>query len=412
QMGLGASLNNFIVYLNSLESQEQKPEKVKGSVNVLTYHGAKGLEWNVVVLESLEKDELKENEVMKKSFFGVNDIVTEMPSAENLFPERYIQLLPWFMGANDKLPEDLKKYIQEKPEYKLIEGKIREELKRLLYVGVTRARDFLVTISYKKNSLKWIENAGGKEVRPDLNTGNKIDIWDTGKYSEFEIITGDPDFEGIQDEEQPKKLTRPLEHKSFEERYISPSKISEDSTFDVDMLKDFRKRISLKDGQNTDDADIGNCLHYIYYSYNREEDDAHAKTESILKTLNMWSVFTNPKEIVNSVENLYQFLENRYGTAARIYKELPLQNLTDGGQVIRGSIDLVWETQNGVVVVDYKSYQGGINKITDQKDDHYAGIYGPQLLTYQKMLEAAGKKVLATCIYYAVMGVVVVVKSK
>jgi ATP-dependent exoDNAse (exonuclease V) beta subunit len=120
----------------------------------------------------------------------------------------------------------------------------------------------------------------------------------------------------------------------------------------------------------------------------------------------MQSDFPEHQDIVTSIQNLYQFLESQYGPAVKIYKELPLQNFTEGEQVIRGSIDLVWETKVGLVVVDYKSYPGGIKNITNKDDAHYAGIYAPQLLTYQKMLEAAGKNVLATCIYYAVMGVV------
>lgn len=411
QLGLGASLNNFIVYLNSLEFQEQKPEKVKGSVNVLTYHSSKGLEWNVVLLESLDKNELEQDDIMRRSFFGVNDMVTELPTAKNLFPERYIQSLPWFLGVKEKIPEDIKTIIEGKKEYKIIEEKISEEVKRLLYVGATRARDYLVSVSYDKKPLKWIENIGGREVKPGNNAGDTIDVWDAEKEAELEVITGEPGFTGFQEKKQPMRLVRPSHKDNIEARYISPSKAVEDTAFDVEVLKNFDKRISIKDDQDIDDSQIGNCLHYIFYSYNQRENDPLTKAKSILKNLNMLSVFPEPQHIVDSIENLYQFLESQYGPAAKIYKELPLQNFTQKEQVIRGSIDLVWETNDGLVVVDYKSYQGGIKNITNKDDAHYAGIYGPQLLTYQKMLEVAGKNVLATYIYYAIMGVVADVKS-
>ncbi len=410
QLGLGASLNNFIVYLNSLEIQEQKPEKVKGSVNVLTYHSAKGLEWNLVVLESLDKDELKQDDLMRKSFFGVNDMVTALPSPENLFPERYIQLLPWFLGSKKNVPEDIKNIIQEKEEYKIIENKISHEIKRLLYVGVTRARDYLVTVSYHNKPLKWVENIGGKEIIPANNTGETLDVWDTGIPADLKDITGDPEFTGIQEEEQPKRLVRPGEYDHFEERYIRPSKAMEESAYEVTVLKNFEKRISLKAGKETEEAQIGNALHYIFYSYSERESDPLAKTQSILSNLNMQADFPEHQDIVTSIQNLYQFLESQYGPAIKIYKELPMQHFTDNKQVVRGSIDLVWETKEGMVVVDYKSYPGKVKNITNKDDAHYAGIYGPQLETYKNLLNTAGKNVLATCIYYPVMGVAVEIK--
>ena len=314
------------------------------------------------------------------------------------------------MGSKQKIPEDVKQVIKAKQEYKITEDKIEEEVKRLLYVGVTRARDYLVTVSYDNKPLKWIENIGGKEVIPGNAKGDTIDVWDSGKHAELETITGDPEFTGNHAPQQPRGLTRPSGEEDFEERYVSPSKVSEDSTFNVEVLKNFGKRISTEKDQNKDDAEIGNCLHHIYYSWSREDENPLKKAENILTNLEMQSVFPNPQEIVDSIENLYQFLEDNYGAAENIYKELPLQNFTENEQIIRGSIDLVWETQHGVVVMDYKSYQGSIKSITNTNDAHYAGIYGPQLLTYQKMLEAAEKNVLATCIYYAVMEVVVEVK--
>ena len=143
QLGLGASLNNFVVFLTGLPNQEEKAEKVKGSVNILTYHKAKGLEWNIVILESLDFDELSTDEMIRKSFFGINDIITGDAEEGELFPERYIQLLPWFLGSKKKVQEDIKALITESEEFAYLNDKIRAEIKRLMYVGVTRARELL-----------------------------------------------------------------------------------------------------------------------------------------------------------------------------------------------------------------------------------------------------------------------------
>ena len=100
-------------------------------------------------------------------------------------------------------------------------------------------------------------------------------------------------------------------------------------------------------------------------------------------------------------------MNEAYPDPVKVYREYPLQLLTPSGQIIRGSCDLVWETNDGCALVDYKSYQGGAENIIAENGEHYAGIYTSQLKTYRDILEAAGKKVIVTLIYYAVSGIIV-----
>jgi ATP-dependent exoDNAse (exonuclease V) beta subunit len=394
QLGLGASLNNFIVYLNSLEAQEEKAEKVKGAVNVLTYHKAKGLEWHAVILESLDKDELDQDDLIRKSFFGVNDVVAKLPDGDNVYPERYILLLPWFTGRKKKVTADVFALITETSEFKNIELKTREESKRLMYVGVTRARDYLISTSFSEAPLKWLENIGCKEVIPSGCSSEKIDISINAMFSDTSLV-------------------KPEASPVFNPRYISPSKV-QDTPADtkVSIIKDFEHRIAVSakknsDGDSPTDDQIGTCLHCIFCIFSEGSEQNTELAKRILKNQLMQHVFPEPERIIRSAENLYGFLKLTYGAPIKIHKELPLQMLTSEGQIIRGSCDLVWETNNGVVIVDYKSFQGGISQITAPDNEHYAGIYAPQLRTYCKVLEATGKKVIAILIYYAVTGLIV-----
>jgi ATP-dependent helicase/nuclease subunit A len=124
----------------------------------------------------------------------------------------------------------------------------------------------------------------------------------------------------------------------------------------------------------------------------------------------MQHIFPDQQRIIGSIKNLYDYLNKQYPDPIKIHKELPVQKFTIEEQIIRGSCDLVWETKHGYILVDYKSFQGSVKQVITPEDEHYAGIYAPQLNTYSNVLESTGKKVVATLIYYAVIGIVVEVK--
>ena len=60
-----------------------------------------------------------------------------------------------------------------------------------------------------------------------------------------------------------------------------------------------------------------------------------------------------------------------------------------------------------MVVVDYKTYPGSDDIVTDPENRHYAGLYKDQLDCYQQALTGQGLKVLDRLIYYPVSGLMV-----
>lgn len=68
-------------------------------------------------------------------------------------------------------------------------------------------------------------------------------------------------------------------------------------------------------------------------------------------------------------------------------------------------LGISWPTADGSVIVDFKNHQGDIREVIDPKDSAYAGShYAAQLRAYRNILESAGKKVLATILYYDLQG--------
>jgi ATP-dependent exoDNAse (exonuclease V) beta subunit len=103
------------------------------------------------------------------------------------------------------------------------------------------------------------------------------------------------------------------------------------------------------------------------------------------------------------------FLVQCYGKASMKYHERPFKQFVNG-QIVTGSIDLVWQTEEGAVIIDFKSCPMGNDVVLDQESEHYVGLYGGQLHAYASALSAAGNKVISTYIYYPVIGLIVELK--
>ena len=124
----------------------------------------------------------------------------------------------------------------------------------------------------------------------------------------------------------------------------------------------------------------------------------------------MSEVLCDIPSILHSMSSFYQFLTATYGPG-KAYKEYPFQYTNEQGQVISGSIDLLWETSAGVVVVDYKSYSG-YDDVTDSESEFFAGRkYGPQLSAYRTVADKmSGGQVIDVLLYYVVQGRVIRVR--
>lgn len=417
QMGIGASVGGLLTYLSYAEI-DSKIDNAADAVKVLTYHGSKGLEWHYVILSSLDDDSLEEKEFTKKGFWGVREI--RLPETTEQYAY-IVQFLPRIVSTSStSIPQPIINKCKELPTFKLLVDKERNELRHLLYVGMTRARDYLTTLSHQSSSkglpvLSWIRNTGISDG--DLS-GDDVNLWHYEPLKPaYEDITDCPEVTASEATEYNYYKYSENPHLSNEPKFLSPSKLPMLEDFaaeNIEILADLNCRIAPYNTKDVNQATAGTCIHNIFAVYDpKVSHEANvAVAERIRNGHNMYEVIPDVDKVIVSIEHLYNYLEATYGSAYAIKHETPFTQPLPG-QIVHGEIDLLWYLNNHeCVLIDFKNFPGSKATITnaDSRNDHYAGKYAPQLKAYHDVLVSSGVTVRDTLIYYSVMGCVVKLK--
>lgn len=170
-----ATLGGFLLWLDDL-ANDGRDEQGKGAgsnaVNVMTYHKSKGLEWPFVVCHSLPNE-------LRESLWGVR-IVRTVPTIDINQPLANRLLCYWINPYSDQIKGSLLAEQVENHEAKVLSKKeaLAEEA-RLMYVGLTRARDYLVFPTMPKKTTKWLNRVfhNGDESAPSLDISSTAMLW-------------------------------------------------------------------------------------------------------------------------------------------------------------------------------------------------------------------------------------------
>ena len=381
-----ATIAGLIVWLNELNSNDldlQPGDPKSNAVQVLTHHGAKGLEWPVVIATDL-------NSELKTRLWELNVISeTEKVDLKNPLSDRYIRFWPYPFGGQ-KTKIQVVNHIEGSDIGQACNTEAIEESKRLLYVSLTRARDLLVIpLPAKKPSGPWMEILNADWILP---TSEKIILPD-----KTEIPAGCREYDASETDES-------LEAESYQPFWLSPRKRASEklpatvrpSSMDevpgarVANSQDVGMRLGVSGSPAMDQ--LGLSLHKLVAAeiVNPSHKDALLTAERLLES-HAVDENLDPKEAVTYAQHFITYVKNAFQPDG-ILAEYPVEQVLNNGQLVKGWIDFLIETSNGWVIVDHKFTAKPEGEL-EQEALKYSG----QLMAYKNAVEAATQIKVNSC---------------
>lgn len=396
-----ATIQGFLSYVEHLDDAEQPASVDADAIQVLTYHGSKGLEWPIVILADLDAEAAPK---VHKDLCKIYVESTDMPfDVSDPLDGRWIRFWPWPFGSIEK-DGFFESNAANSPEFASTARRARSENARLMYVGFTRARDFLILAPYtgrKKNvsGLQWLDELA-TEDGPILRLPR---ISDDGEIAAEPTVVAIGDLThrlnvlSFKSEEVP-VLPKP-ETTSFAPKRPSvdhstpptltpytvlPSNLSIATSLSVVAVDKIGERIAIASISNMET--LGECIH-TFLGADDVQLSRDARLDSARRVLRLWGMHEQirDEDLLIMSERLHVYLQSHFGDYI-VRRECPVTSKV-GHQRLRGVIDLLLETQTEYHVIDHKSFPGAEDVWKER-----AQSYAPQLEAYRLALQEAGSK--------------------
>ena len=406
-----ATLTGFLVWIETIRDTDLNRQSMtlaaSDSVHVSTFHGAKGLEWPVVVVVDLYRKP-------RFDFGGVHIVKPNEFSAKDPLRDRGVHYWPNPFGSRSSGIEVVEA-IQDSEWGQDRVAAEEAELHRLMYVALTRPKDLLV-IANKHNSGTNVPNASSiiGELYDDAfdfcsppATGSiKLD---DGHSIDAQLI--EMDIEGIEEPQDFEESEKPVfapnwfiyrDLAEHQRRIVLPSQAPQIPAARMGKEVKFADRIRIS---THDMTAFGNAVHAILAMefVNPRHSDRIAKAKAIMRAYGVREDAVELDAVFDSIAKLNSKLTDVF-SARSISIECPVAHSLPNGQHITGYVDLLVETEKGLIIVDHKANPRRRDTWHEQ-----VSAYSGQLATYQHALNEI-QSVRSTWLNFIVPGSLVEVE--
>ena len=300
--GTPATLNGLILALGS--DPPKRPRSLRpDAVQVTTYHRAKGLEWPLAILTDLDHAPKPRLFQPVAEADGAIDLVNPLAG-------RWIRFWPWPYGTQKK-NVDFDERAEASPIGREAGRRAREEETRLLYVGATRARDYLVFAPPQRGEA-WLElldvGASPNHVQLPKASGDPLRAGGLSFAAEALAVSAKEALPWPGP--APAFVSRPREAKVRPPLRRRPSGDETTGAFEVTERFELGPRLPL-----TGDADmeaIGNALHAVFAA-DAGGDDMALRLERATSILSRWKAFpVQPADVIAAADRLEAHIHGRW----------------------------------------------------------------------------------------------------
>lgn len=349
--GRPGSLTGLLLWLDeqAVGKEDAQAEVSIDAVQVMTHHAAKGLEWPVVVLLDLDgeiKDRVWELSTLSDSTLDVNAPLQG----------RFIRFWPWPFGQKKKAA--VAERVSAHPDIAPLRAAAHEEMKRLLYVSMTRARDQMIfaLASNEWDDECWMGVTGASWLLDGTEPGGDVLPGKLGIPSMMREVPAAEDGAGSVSKPRPLYWFRPQAQAGRRlPMFIYPSAAEPRECRVVDVMN-FGAGIVIKPG--ADPAHVGTAIHAcLAASLGPDSQPLNiADAAALLKRYGVESA-VDVSQLVDTAASLRTWIASRWPRANPV-AEAPLVAVTPTGQILKGQLDLLIPLDAGYVVADHKTARG------------------------------------------------------
>jgi ATP-dependent helicase/nuclease subunit A len=383
QPATSAGLVLWFYQLAATEDDTQATGGTENAIQLVTHHGAKGLEWPIVIAMDLDAK-------LKPRLWGLS--VLPSPTTIDLdkpLANRTLRYWPAFTGmqsANIALLDQ----IGESAEGQAAMAQEVQEMKRLLYVSLTRPRDgLIITMNARQNSTEWMDTLEADWMLPEGDTlalpdGTVIPC----RQRELQASEYDTELPAYRPEwlvgSAPAIEKLPLQ--------LSPSSLPADEHATVSEVVLLGDRLAITG--EYEPATLGLALHAVIASTVLGQN----ATARILRDHDMENTIS--VEMADRCASRFLDEIKQRFNPINMYVEYPVFYTNEQGQVVNGWIDMLLETTEGYVLIDHKASP----RARSDWEETALGFSG-QLAAYAASIQhATGKQVLSRWIHFGVTG--------